>query len=270
MYFNVITPEEHLLRQAAHELAQSPLVAQINAVYAEHQWLWRFFPSERDQTRDFVFRRHDVDQIPRFYVVSKRRPITFSDAWKVQSQDYLPQLAEGQRLSFQLRANPVVTRPGDPVLDEAGKPKLRSSGKHAGEIKRKVVRHDVVMQAKKQLLAEQGFGKDAKWADWKDESNKPLLYELVQKHCAVWLDGVGKRNGFEIALTDEEEPQRKLQVDTYEQNKAGKHNHNICFSTVDFSGELLVTNPELFQQALFDGLGPAKAFGCGLLLVRKI
>ena len=240
MYFSVITPEERLLRQAAHELAQSS--------YAEHQWLWKFFPSSEDQTRDFIFRRHELEQVPRFYVVSQRPPTAFSEAWQVQRRVYDPQLQKGQRLSFQLRANPVITKKND-----AGKSQ----------------RHDVVMQAKKQLLAEHGLSKEAKWADWKDESNKPLLYELVQKRCAVWLDGVAKRNGFEIALMDEEEPQRKLQVDAYEQSKAGKRAHNIRFSAVDFSGELLVTNPELFQLALFNGLGHAKAFGCGLLLVRR-
>lgn len=241
MYFSVITPEERLLRQAAHELAQSP--------YAEHQWLWQFFPSSADQERDFVFRRHELEQMPRFYVVSQRPPTAFSEAWQVQSRVYDPQLQEGQRLSFQLRANPVITK-----KNAAGKPR----------------RHDVVMQAKKQLLAEHGLSQEAKWKDWKDESNKPLLYELVQKHCAAWLDGAAKRNGFEIALTDEEEPQRKLQVDAYEQSKAGKRDHLVQFSAVDFSGELLVTNPELCQLALFNGLGHAKAFGCGLLLVRCI
>jgi CRISPR system Cascade subunit CasE len=262
MYFSVITPEERLLRQAAHELAQSP--------YAEHQWIWKFFPGSADKKRDFIFRRHELDQMPRFYVVSQRPPTAFSEAWQVQSRVYDPQLQEGQRLSFQLRANPVLERPGDPVLDEAGQPKLRRSGKHAGEIKHKVIRHDVVMQAKKQLLAEHGHSEEARWADWKDEINKPLLYELVQKHCGEWLDAAAKRNGFEIALTDEEEPQRKLQVDAYEQSKAGKRDHNIRFSTVDFSGELIVTDSELFHLVLCNGLGHAKAFGCGLMLVRRV
>lgn len=241
MYFSVITPEESLLRQSAYELAQTS--------YAEHQWLWKFFPSSEDQTRDFIFRRHDIGQTARFYVVSQRLPIAFSAAWQLQSRVYDPQLQEGQRLLFELHANPVIS-------------KKNSAGKSQ--------RHDVVMQAKKQLLAEHGFSEEAKWADWKDESSKPLLYELVQRHCAQWLDGIAQRNGFEIALTDEEEPRRKLQIDAYGQNKAGKRNHNIQFSAVDFSGELRVTNPELFHQALFNGLGHAKAFGCGLLLVRKI
>lgn len=240
MYFSLITPEDILLRQAAHELTQSS--------YAEHQWLWKFFHSSADQPRDFIFRRHEFEQLPRFYVVSQRPPATFSKAWRVQSRIYDPQLQKGQRLSFQLRANPVITRKND-----TGKPQ----------------RHDVVMQAKKQLLTKYGFKKEAKWADWKDEGNKPQPYELIQKHCAIWLDEITKRNGIEIPLMDEKELQRKLKIDVYEQNKVGKRDHNIRFSTVDFSGELLVTDPELCKLALFNGLGHAKAFGCSLLLVRR-
>ena len=239
MYFSVITPEESLLRQAAHELAQTS--------YAEHQWLWKFFPSDKDQVRDFIFRRHEIGHMPRYYVVSQRQPKTFSEAWQLKSLVYDPQLQQGQRLTFHLHANPVISK-----KNEAGKTQ----------------RHDVVMQAKRQLLAEHGFSEKAKWADWKDESNKPLLYELVQKHGAEWLAGVAKRNGFEITTTDDGASQ--LQIDAYGQNKAGKRDHDIRFSAVDFSGELRVTDPELFKQALFNGIGHAKAFGCGLLLVRRI
>lgn len=239
MYFSVITPEQNLLRQAAHELAQTS--------YAEHQWLWKFFPSDKDQVRDFIFRRHEIGQMPRFYLVSQRQPKAFSEAWQIQSRVYDPQLQEGQRLSFQLHANPVISK-----KNEAGKSQ----------------RHDVVMQAKKQLLAEHGFSKEAKWADWKDESSKPLLYELVQKYCAVWLDGVAERNGFEIARTADDAP--RMQIDSYEQEKASKRNNDIRFSAVDFSGELRITDPKLCQQALFNGIGHAKGFGCGLLLVRRI
>jgi CRISPR system Cascade subunit CasE len=261
MYFSVITPVESLLRQAAHELAQSS--------YAEHKWLWQFFPSSEEQKRDFVFRRHEIDKMPRYYVVSQRPPKAFSEAWQVQSRSYDPQLQVGQCLHFQLRANPVVERKGGTVLDETMTPKLRTVGKRAGEIKQKVVRHDVVMHAKKQLLKANGFNNAAKWTDWQDHDNKPLLYELVQKHCAEWLNGVASRNGFEIVLTGDDDTKRKLQIDAYEQVKASKHDRNIQFSRVDFSGELRVTNAVLFNHALLFGIGHAKAFGCGLLLVRR-
>ena len=44
----------------------------------------------------------------------------------------------------------------------------------------------------------------------------------------------------------------------------------IALSTLDFEGELIVTKPEILLPALLNGIGPAKSFGCGLLLVRHI
>lgn len=230
MYFSVITPEGNSLRRAAYELAQSP--------YAEHQWLWQFFSGHEEQPRDFIFRRHGEEQDLRFYVVSQRPPTAFSVSWQVQSRSYDPHLLEGQRLSFQLCANPVIT-------------KKNSAGKSQ--------RHDVVMQAKKSLLKEHGLGEDAQGKEWQDEDSKLLLYELVQKSCIEWLQARADKNGFSIASAN---------VDAYRKNKAGKR--DIQFSTVNFSGELQVNNPVLFQQALFNGIGHSKAFGCGLLLVKHV
>ena len=236
MYFSVITAIENLQRQAAYELVK-PSDSLTRSAYAEHQWLWRFFPRSQNQERDFIFRRHMLDSIPRFYVVSRRQPEESHGAWQVQSQDYYPKLMMDQQLSFRLRANPVVTK-----KNNAGKSQ----------------RHDVVMQAKKDLLAKHVLGADAKWNEWPDESNKPLLYELVQKSCIDWLQSRAVANGFTVIAAS---------VDAYQQNRAGKR--DIRFSTVDFSGELRVADPELFRHALFNGLGHAKAFGCGLLLVKR-
>jgi CRISPR system Cascade subunit CasE len=44
----------------------------------------------------------------------------------------------------------------------------------------------------------------------------------------------------------------------------------IQFSRVDFAGEPPVAEPGAFCAALAQGVGHAKAFGCGLLLVRPI
>jgi CRISPR system Cascade subunit CasE len=47
-------------------------------------------------------------------------------------------------------------------------------------------------------------------------------------------------------------------------NRAGK------LVMVTFEGMLTVTDPEKLQALLSNGVGPAKAFGCGLLLVRRL
>jgi CRISPR system Cascade subunit CasE len=39
---------------------------------------------------------------------------------------------------------------------------------------------------------------------------------------------------------------------------------------LDFEGRLKIVDADRFKQALFEGIGSAKAFGCGLMLVRRI
>ncbi len=228
MYFSLITPAEGRERDAAHEWASGP--------YVEHQWLWRLFPAPEGTPRDFLFRRRDLGEMPRFYVVSKRPPLTQSTAWSIQTRDYEPALEVGARLRFDLRANPAVAA-------------------HARDGKRR--RHDVVMQEKRRLLKERGL---AHWQDWQDD-DKPALYALVREACGAWLRSRASRLGFEV-------DEKSLAVDGYQQRS--EKDSRLCFSTVDFSGELTVIDPSAFAIALRDGIGHAKAFGCGLLLVRRI
>jgi len=227
MYFSLITPAEGRERNAAHEWASGP--------YVEHQWLWRLFPAPEGTRRDFLFRRQDLGDMPRFYVVSKRPPLAQDSAWNIRTRDYAPVLKAGSRLRFDLRANPVVTP-------------------HAHDGKR--VRHDVVMQEKKRMLRERGL---ARWQDWQDD-DKPALYTLVRSACGSWLCSRALRLGFEV-----DEP--SLAVHSYRQHSQGEG--RLQFSTADFSGELTVIDPAAFEAALRTGIGPAKAFGCGLLLVRR-
>jgi CRISPR system Cascade subunit CasE len=226
-YFSLIEPAQGQEKSAAHERATGP--------YGDHQWLWRFLPAESGTPRDFLFRRLDSEATTRFYVVSSRRPENVSAAWRVESREYAPKLMLGERLRFDLRANPVVT--------------------HAHDGKKK--RHDVVMQSKKALLNARGL---ANWEQWQSE-DKPQLCELVRESCTRWLRDRGERIGF--SLNEE-----NLAVDGYAQHH-GKHDQ-IRFSTVDFSGELTVIDPNRVAKALIEGIGHAKAFGCGLLLVRRV
>lgn len=227
MHFSLIEPAPGHERDAAHERAAGP--------YEDHQSLWKFFPAEQGTARDHLFRRLDAEATPRFYVVSHRAPVVVGSSWRVRTRDYAPKTQAGDRLRFDLRANPVVTH------DFGGKRK----------------RHDVVMQAKKKLLAERDL---TAWEQWQVE-DKPPLYELVHQSCAAWLASRAQRLGF---LVDAD----SLAVDGYTQHRGKRE--QIRFSTVDFSGELTVTDPTALNTALLSGIGHAKAFGCGLLLVRPV
>ena len=226
MHFSLITPTPGQERSAAPEWTAG--------AYAEHQWLWRFLPAPPGMPRSFLFRRRDVDGLPRFYVVSDREPVSPSPHWQVQSKPYAPELEAGDCVAFELRANPVVT-----TRNAAGK----------------AARHDVVMQEKTRLLKERNL---ACWADW-STPDRPALPELVQQTCTAWLQARSERLGAAVDPAS-------LRVDGYEQHR-GKGGA-LRITTVDFSGHLRVGDAAALRQALFAGVGHAKAFGCGLLLLR--
>lgn len=210
--------------------------------YAHHQLLWQFFPAERGSARDFLFRY--VESERSFYTVSARPPMAPDAAWELRGpKPYNPQIEAGTTLHFDLRANPVVT--------------------HAREDKRK--RDDVVMHAKKQIMQAHGVGH---WGDVPAGAATPL-YELAKEHGLQWLQAVGQRQGFSLL------PER-VEVGSYLRHRlhpgrsqSGKLG-SIALSTLDFSGELTVTDSALFREALLKGVGHGKGFGCGLLLVRRV
>ncbi len=112
-------------------------------------------------------------------------------------------------------------------------------------------------------MAEHGV---ARWAELPD-IHRPAMYELVDVAIRGWLGstscpGFAARHGFHV-LDD-------LRVDAYQQHRIPRDNGTrISLSTVDLSGTLEVSEPARFVSALLGGVGHGKAFGCGLLLVRR-
>ncbi len=202
--------------------------------YRAHELVWSLFSDHEDRTRDFLFHWEMDDDLPVLYTVSQRPPKDKNGYFaRIQSRDYDPSLEAGDHLSFLLRANPVVKR-----RNEEG---------------RQVV-HDVVMDAKSRQA----------------ESNARSQAQLVQEECARWLVGNedfsrARRAGFR---TDP----ASLSVERYERHQFKKPStgRSIVIVTADLRGVLEVTDPDAFRRALFNGLGPSKAFGCGLMLVRRL
>ena len=213
-------------------------------VYSDHQFLWKFFPAAAGHARDFLFRRIEPQggrQRALYYCVSDRPATAPHPAWRVACREYAPRVREGDCLLFDLRVNPTQAH--------------KRNGKSR--------RDDVVMHAKKRLLAERGV---SRWADL-PQADRPALYELADQAVRSWLGdespaGFAARHGFRVL--DE------LRVDAYRQHRIARSGQApITLSTVDLSGRLTVANSEKFTRALLCGVGRAKAFGCGLLLVRR-
>ncbi len=89
---------------------------------------------------------------------------------------------------------------------------------------------------------------------------RPSQAELAQQAGEAWITRQGERHGFNV---------HSVRVDSYLQHRMSGTKRNIRFSTLDFNGVLTVTKTDDFHRALVQGIGPAKAFGCGLMLVRR-
>jgi CRISPR system Cascade subunit CasE len=80
---------------------------------------------------------------------------------------------------------------------------------------------------------------------------------------AAWLARKGSMGGFEIEVETlqviPEGPQHFVQT-----RRRGTH------LSVDFRGTLQITEPKKFYQTLQKGIGSAKAFGFGLLVIAPI
>lgn len=268
--------------------------------YSVHQLLFDLFPGTKERT--FLFREEIAnEQIshyrgargePIYYVVSEGKPIRETPLLNVDSKLYDPQISEGDRLSFKLRANPTVAR------------------KKAG--KENSVRHDVVMDAQYHLLHEltkvaggdnTGKKSDLKqrilsaWLATENLKITAILEQIIkdnERHQDIlvhkltpvklldvalkayadsalekWLIDKGNKKGFTV-VRDEKRQLLKFQAEGYLWHALSKKGRTAGFSAIDFDGEIEVVNPDLFVEALFTGIGPAKGFGCGLMLVRRV
>lgn len=191
------------------------------------------FDENPDRDRDFLYRQDDMKGSPVFYIVSEKKPDESKGSWDLECKNYEPQLHSEQALSFVLRVNPIVSK-----RDENG-------NQH---------RHDIVMDAKCHLK-----GGSVSREEY------PLISEIVQEKGVEWLMKRAENCGF--TLQDEQ-----VRADGYITHKfyKPKGKHQISISTIDLTGLLTVNEPDVFKETLFCGIGPAKSFGCGLMLVKPV
>jgi CRISPR system Cascade subunit CasE len=203
-------------------------------LFWEHQMIWDLFNNTPDQTRDFLYRREDTaGQLPFYYVLSTREPENSVAGLSIQSKLFNPCLQTGDQLRFSLRANAVVTRKVD-------------------DHSNKRIRRDII---------------EARVDDYKQRfpnpADRPSPAVIHQEAAQTWLERQGILHGFGVG---------EIFADNHSFYNVKKPNDSNTrhFTSLDFHGQLTVTDPELFKITLENGLGRAKAFGCGLLLVRRI
>lgn len=108
-------------------------------------------------------------------------------------------------------------------------------------------RHDIFMNARHSLTNVGSFDS---------------TYDLRQQAAAHWLRGQGKIGGFLVVQSTFE-----AYVEHWFPGRSG---NKVLFKSVDFRGILEVTDPKLFLDKMIQGYGKCRAFGCGLMLVRRL
>lgn len=87
---------------------------------------------------------------------------------------------------------------------------------------------------------------------------------VAQQAAGDWLAGQGARSGFAVEA---------LAVDDYSvvalPGQGGRRRGQPQFGVLDMTGRLRVTDPAAFLARLAAGFGRARAFGCGLMLIRR-
>ena len=225
--------------------------------YSLHKLAWTLFSDGPDRKRDFLYRYESVNGWPTFYSVSAREPEDSSGLWEINPKVYEPKLIRGERLAFKLRVNPIQHDKKERTESEIElwSASRKERGLNEKPPTKKRIRHDVVMEAKTRM----NFRKIP-------HDKRPHVAELIQEAGFAWLKGCENDRGFSVNG-------KVVRVDGYNQQKffKGRGVKPVTFSTLDFNGILTVKDPDTFiMKSLYEGIGPAKAFGCGLMLVRRI
>lgn len=206
-------------------------------IYREHQMIWNLLPRDPEKKRDFLYRREESGNWPFYYLLSAREPEVEVDFLKVATQPYSPKLREGDQLHFSLRANAVISRKPDD-----------------GSNRR--IRRDIVEAKVDEYRAIEPDSR--KW---------PPKAHIHHEAGETWLTRQGGNLGFKLGALSVQNHQH------HEFNKPSdkKDSNRRKFTSLDFVGTLTVKDAEQFvEKALVGGMGRAKAYGCGLLLVKRI
>jgi len=98
-----------------------------------------------------------------------------------------------------------------------------------------------------------------------EEKRGKIYAHMTPKYQKEWLADRAGKHGFMIE-DDYFEVVRSEWVNFVKINTTKK----VSILTVDFEGVLQITDADLFRKTLVDGVGRAKAYGCGLLTVVRV
>ena len=196
-----------------------------------HALAWKAFATDDGEERRFLFRQEQRARGLGLTAVSSKAPHDWGGRLRVETKPYDPKLRPGQKLRFSVRVNPTVSK----MLTPGARGK----------------RCDAMIDHIRGLKAQGQQGPFDRAA-------------LSQEVGLRWLSSRAKRGGFRVVEED-------FGVEGYEsvsfRKKWGK-GPEVTLARMDMTGVLEVEEPEAFCRTLFEGIGSAKGYGHGLMLVR--
>lgn len=223
-------------------------------IEAAHHLVWSLFAGDPDARRDFLFRETTrPGGRPTFLVLSARPPTADARLFDVETKLFQPELDRGDRLTFELRANPTL---------DATHPKTGVKS-----------RTDVMTMAVLRLpenapAAEKARAAEAAARDWLGRQALRAGFRILERTDPDTVDDIALPPGFVAAPCDvDEAPLRLLATGIRSAAVPGAREGRL--GLIDFAGDLEVVEPAAFLSAVARGFGRAKAYGCGLMLIRR-
>jgi CRISPR system Cascade subunit CasE len=208
----------------------------VSDSYAWHQKVWQCFPNAPEAQRDFLTRVDSLERAFRLWVLATRKPVR--PPWCPPEGFALNEVAASflthRYYAFDLRANPVKT-----LVQRGpnGETLVRPNGKRKNGKRVPLVR-------------------PAELRAW--------LVHKGEVRCRDKYTGLNVSGGFRVV---EEKP---LEISPMVESHFRKKGHTGYHGGVQFRGILEVTDRERFVETYQSGIGGAKSFGFGLLLLAPV
>ncbi len=208
----------------------------ISDSYGWHKRLWECFPNAPDAPRDFLTRIDQLEGMFRLWILARKKPQ--KPLWCQQGgfavREIAPSFLSHRFYVFDLRANPVRT-----IVQRGpnGETLLRPDGKRKSGKRIPLVKPDELRE-------------------W--------IIRKGKVRCRDKETGLDVPGGFRIV------EQKPLEISPMVESHFRKKDHSGYHGGVQFRGILEVTGQERFIQSYHYGIGGAKSFGFGLLLLAPI
>lgn len=204
--------------------------------YSWHKKLWECFPNGPGAKRDFLTRIDALEGSFRVWLLAKRKPArpVWCPSEDFELNEVVPSFLSHRYYAFDLRANPVKTivrrGPNGETLYKANG--KRKSGKRVPIVESEELRAWLIRKSKARCK-DKNTGKDV-----------PGGFQIVEG--------------------------RPLEISAMVESHFRKKGQVAFHGGVQFRGVLEVTDKERFAETYQNGIGVAKGFGFGLLLLAPV